>query len=163
MLFLILDLSIISVLKLLHNLLPPTTRLKYKINERNINWKPSIQDSINGMLMFVETESSIEEHISNFSLEHKQKNLTLQPIVIIVMKNELPIKFFVRIDSITYIQHNILSSIDLCFKAFHVFNLSYPKQSHNVWLFMQKQFYHIKTQYDTPISAVSSLLTDLKK
>lgn len=157
------DLRTISIFKLLHHLLPPNTRSKFKVAEKSVNWKPSIQDSLNSMFLFVETESSIEEKISDLSKEHKAKSLTLQPIVVILMSNEVPTKFFVRIDGTTYIQHNILAAIDLCFKSFHVFNLAYPRQSHNAWIFIQKFFYTITTAYDKTISSVSSLITELNK
>ena len=115
------------------------------------------------MLLFIETEHSLEEQVSNISMDQKNKNLTLQPIIIVLMHSEEPVKFFVRVDATTYIQHTILAAVDLCFKIFHVFNLSYPRQSHNVWTFIQKQFYGITTKYDQPISAVSNLLTEVKQ
>ncbi|KAF0706912.1 Uncharacterized protein FWK35_00032358, partial [Aphis craccivora] len=57
--------------------------------------------------------------------------------------------------------NNIQPSIDVCFKIFHVFNLEYPIECSNVWLFLQVYFYEISTKYDKSCSLVKQICSEL--
>jgi hypothetical protein len=56
--------------------------------------------------------------------------------------------YYIRFYDVSYKVPTILKSIDITFKIFQVLNLSYPMESNNVWLFIQKQLFKITTPYD---------------
>lgn len=39
-------------------------------------------------------------------------------------------------------------AFDICFKIYHVFNIEYPIESIDVWIFIQTFFYNLYTKYD---------------
>jgi len=60
----------------------------------------------------------------------------IQPCLLIVGTISEPSQIMVYFDNIRYKVFSIVRGIDICFKIFHVFNLEYPIQSLNVWLFI---------------------------
>jgi hypothetical protein len=49
----------------------------------------------------------------------------------------------------------------MCFKIFHVFNVEYPIESNDVWLFIQTFFYNIKTKYDKSNVIIQQISVEL--
>ena len=50
-----------------------------------------------------------------------------------------------------------LEALDLTFKFYRVFNLSFPIDCEHLWMIIQKSVYEIETPLDKKISSVSSL------
>jgi len=59
-----------------------------------------------------------------------------------------PKQILVYFDNIEYKIFSAYKAFDVCFKIFHVFNVEYPLESGDVWLFIQTFFYNIQTKYD---------------
>lgn len=54
-----------------------------------------------------------------------------------------------------------LMAIDVCFKIFHVFNVSYPPESEQIWYVIQLSLYKFSTKYDKQISYVMPIINSL--
>lgn len=67
----------------------------------------------------------------------KNQSTSIQPCILIVGSLLYPKQVMVYFDDVKYKIITILKAIDVCFKIFHVFNLEYPLESYNVWLFLQ--------------------------
>lgn len=50
---------------------------------------------------------------------------------------------FVIIDGLALEHETLLQAMDVCFKAFFVFDIEYPKQCEHVWEFLQAVIYEI--------------------
>lgn len=152
------DLNNFKVFEVLHYLLPPGNRYRLKTSSGSSMYKPSIQDSISAMFLVVTTEAEVKEKLYRRSEECKSKGSTLQPLIIIVLECGIVNACFTNIDDILYKHHSVLSALNSCFSIFHVLNLSYPRECHNVWYFIQHYLYNIKTKYDKPVSCVANLM-----
>ena len=53
---------------------------------------------------------------------------------------------FVIIDGQALEQEKLLQTIDVCFKAFYIFDIEYPKKCRHVWEFLQSTIYGIPLQ-----------------
>lgn len=68
-----------------------------------------------------------------------------EPFLLSIGKNKYDVvDVIVYFDGIYYKCNTFLHALETCFKIYMVFNIEYPKASHNVWLFIQTYFYKIK-------------------
>lgn len=63
---------------------------------------------------------------------------------------------------IFYKRKCIIRAIDICFKAFHVFQLNYPLASEHLWILIQKGIYNFDTKWDTTIPFIAHILNKIK-
>lgn len=95
-----------------------------------------------------------------------QNNQTVQPYIILVGKLEKIQEIYFCLDSTLFQLNTVLEAIDVCFKAFFVFQLHYPVDSQHIWFLIQRGIYEIVTKQDVifpSIEFVMSKLTRLKK
>jgi len=87
--------------------------------------------------------------------------LSIQPFLIIVgsIKNVHVQDVYVCIDNELYKVEGLLQGLDICFKAFHVFNLKYPLTSEHLWILIQKGIYNIN--FDAHIISIEHVLKQL--
>ncbi|KAE9542344.1 hypothetical protein AGLY_003471, partial [Aphis glycines] len=150
------------IMYLLHSVLIPTSR---KVT-RDENGKKSyikyvIKDSQNSIIKITETASEMEALLKKMT----QKEGPIQPCILIVGTLFDPKQILIYFDTVKYMTFTILKAFDVCFKIFHVFNVEYPHESEDIWLFLQKVFYNIHNKYDkscTLIKQISSELTSTR-
>lgn len=94
--------------------------------------------------------------------ECKQRGITRQPQVLVLRDDQLGrlgrSNAFVIIENLTYPIDSVVKAIDVCFKAFFVFNAEYPKEALDPWTFIQKGVYDIVTVYDEESARVKEVL-----
>lgn len=147
------------VLYLLHALFSPPTKKTYINSDGNkCMIKFSIKDSQNSYVIVANTALELEEKLK----ARKSSNNPIQPCLLIVGTIINPSEIMVYFDELKYKFFSIVKAIDLCFKIYHVFNLEYPLESINVWLFIQRYFYNIKLQCDKPYPIINQIIYELK-
>lgn len=92
---------------------------------------------------------------------HENK-LCLQPFIVAVGSEEMVSHFFVVLDTAKYRFESVVTAVDFCYKLHFVLNLEYSPFCVQVWTFVQKYFYGMKTKYDATFTTVTSALSDLK-
>lgn len=142
----------------MHFVLKPSGKINVK--DKKI-WKFTINDSIQSFIIEVQDPSQITEKIQNAKEFCISKNIKLQPYIIYINNNEA--QFCVVYDNIYYSFDNFLVALDICFKIFFVFKLTYPKQSEKFWLFIQKKLYDITTKYDNLTPDLIDLICQIDK
>lgn len=116
---------------------------------RKNHWKPTIQDSIESMVLFGSQISDIQRVLEDKKAHCLAHGLTVQPFIMVIGVNSNNIEqFFVIIEDTKYKFTTFLKALDLVFKTFQVLNLQYPKESELVYTFVQKYVYNIETPYD---------------
>jgi len=147
------------VLYVLHALFVPTSKMTYTdSNVKKCLQKFSIKDSQNSFFIVSNTVVEIEEKLK---IRRNNKN-PIQPCLLIVGTIPNPSQILVYFDETKYKFFSIVKAMDMCFKIYHVFNIEYPLQSLNVWLFIQRFFYNIKLQSDKPCPLVNQIISELK-
>lgn len=62
--------------------------------------------------------------------------IKVQPFIFIIGDDIFKIReLYIYFDIIIYKLHTLLKCIDVCFKIFIVFNMQYPADCKNVWVF----------------------------
>ena len=96
--------------------------------------------------------------------KYSKIGIQVQPFIIVVGPSLSEITgFYVNVEETRYRFESILAAVDLCFKSFHVLHVEYPKASEQVWFFLQKVVYNIKTKWDKSISSVATLVAAVKQ
>lgn len=108
--------------------------------------------------MVANTVVELEENMK----ARKQKNVPIQPCMLIVGTIINPSQIIIYFDEIKYKFFSVIKAIDLCFKIYHVFNIEYPIESLNVWLFIQRYFFNIKSKYDKSCPIIQQIISELK-
>ena len=68
---------------------------------------------------------------------------------------------YLFINEVEYEIQDFRTSLDLCFKSYHVLNAQYPVQVEQVMLFLQLGLYKFSTQWDKKIINVIELINDM--
>lgn len=71
-------------------------------------------------------------------------------------------EIYVCVDETLYTVDSIIRAIDICFKAFHVFQLNCPLASDHLWILIQKGIYNFETKWDTSIPFIAHILNKIK-
>lgn len=123
-------------LRQLPALLPPTT---YKVGRgRGVKVvRHTIQE---GSLAFIDHKPP---GINMVEYLHEAKESKPYPHILTLGNDQSAFQAFVIIAGQALEQETLLQAIDVCFKAFFVFDIKYPKQCEHVWEFIQTVIYEI--------------------
>lgn len=114
--------------------------------------------------MHVSTANDLYIAVKKLTDDSVASKTTVQPIICVVGTDLSDIQdFYVYYFNTYYKLPNIMKSIDVCFKIFHVFNLKYPLECSAVWNLIQKYIYDIHTDYDEKTALLETLIADLKQ
>jgi len=143
---------------LLHSVLIPSSRkVTRDENGKKSIVKYGIKDSQNSVIKICETASEMETLLKNMV----QTEGPIQPCILIVGSLFEPKQIMIYFDTIKYMVFTILKAFDVCFKIFHVFNVEYPHESEDIWLFLQTFFYDIHTKYDKSCALIKQISSEL--
>jgi len=119
--------------------------------------KFSIRNSLNYFRQIAQTAAEMEAQLQIIITGRGP----IQPFILVVGSLLDPKQILVYFDNIKYKMFSVLKAFDTCFKIFHVFNLEYPIESANVWLFIQTYFYNITTKYDKSCALIKQITAEL--
>lgn len=143
---------------LLHSIFIPTSRkVTIDDNGKKSYTKYSIKDSQNTFIKICETAADMEVLIGKLG----QKG-PIQPCILVVGSLIDPKQILVYFDNIKYMIFSSSKAFDICFKIYHVFNIEYPMESMDVWLFIQTFFYNLYTKYDKTSSLLKQVIAELR-
>ena len=144
---------------MLHCIIKPTTIAVEKKQNSKIHKKYSIADSQQSFLKIFKEPSDVQEFFAN-NKEHTQ------PFVFAFGESIYDIEkaeFYVYCDNIKYKFNNFLRAFESCFKLYHIFNLTYPKESFNFWTFVQVFFFNINLKCDKKNATVKTTISMLNR
>lgn len=72
-----------------------------------------------------------------------------------------PSQSFVIVDGLAIEASSLLKAVDICFKAFFVLDVCYPKQCHTTWEFIQKFFYKMGEGKEKSVVKCSKVFVSL--
>ncbi|CAH0381277.1 unnamed protein product, partial [Bemisia tabaci] len=144
----------ISAFKILLFLLPqPGFAKKY--------WRPSRMESYESIFLEVDSSKSYKEMLSRRKEKLSAVGLRVQPLVVVLKKDDGGVSIFVTIDDYELKCSNVLDAFDLCFKLIHVLNLDYPAEAQSAYLFIQKYCYKIQPKEPRILPSVAALAASL--
>lgn len=134
----------VKILLGIHAYITPTQRIKLEkvdnLGKKNAH-KCTIKDSQESFLHVSNNIQQMEEYI----IFRKSKAESIQPFVIGIGDEKKKLntfeQFYLYLDGEKLMFNNILRAVDICFKAFYLFNLEYPVASDNFWTFIDSCFY----------------------
>lgn len=141
----------------MHYLFPPA-----KTSTENCTWTPSIPDSKNSFFKLV-TKSSMKREIDKRNIVRSLKKIDHHPMIFGIGASLEEIdEFAVVISDVIYFEFTtFIDALDVAFKVFNIFNLKFPPESVNFWIFLNEMFY--KTDIKTKsCPKLKSLLTNFE-
>lgn len=120
-------------------------------------WKSSIPDGIKGVFLEIGDINNITKTYEDFCNDSCQLIGSCPPVIGITNDK----KYYVIVEGNNYPIDTIRDSLQMIFKIFYVYNLTYayPSQSTDFYYFIQEYFYEI--QADMKKSQISSLISQL--
>lgn len=139
----------------------PSAAKKVK-GSSNRRWKPSKAESKEAFVIHIKDDSCLQVTLQQRHKTVTQRGLTPQPYIAIVGPTLSTIKSYLVIvnPNTFYNLHNILESIDTCFKIIWALNAEYPLDCYGPWYFIQKSFYKLSSPHDKGSTSAESLMTD---
>jgi hypothetical protein len=129
------------------------------------NWRATIIDTIECMLLIIGNESTADIEIKAFEKKLKEKKLPTQAYIIGFGSSydKVGDKFCVRVEDIQYIfdgELALLDCLEMMLKFYHVVNLSYPILNKNVFSFLSAHLLNVPC--NDASSKVAQLIHALK-
>lgn len=155
---------------LLNAILKPTVRIRVKNHQSSTStptnekyyYHPTIKDAQDSMIIVVPSMSEFETVKECKRLKSLEIETKIQPYIVVIGDDKLNLKeFYVCVEGTLLKCSTFIKALDTCLKSFFVFELQYPIESSFVWLFLQKHFYQIDTEYDKKSPAVTELMQSL--
>jgi hypothetical protein len=130
------------------------------------NYKSTMNDTIDCMLLLVVNESTKDIEVQKFESRLKEKKITPQPFIIAFGNSfdKVSNKFCVKVENIQYALESdsaLLDCLDLILKIYHVVNLEYPVLDKNVYLFLSTHFLNVPS--NEKCAKVTNLIKALKQ
>lgn len=148
---------------LLHAVIQPKVRTSVQSKE-NKKKRITIKEAKDNFVLHIKQICDFQTEIDKLKARCCEEKTTLQPLIIVVGENHLNLsEFYVYFDEVKFKLFNFVSSLDLCFKIFHVFNVKYPENCEGVWNFFQKYFFNYLDTDESIFPNVCGLVSYLKK
>lgn len=145
---------------LLAYLLPSSVIFLKKGSKR---WKPSFAECREAYFINVNNLSDIETDIQRLYDRCKQNDLPRRPFLIGIGPdfNELK-EFLVYFEDVYYRFKTFLKALDVCFKIFKTYNLSFPREAAGPWNLIAHCLYGLDVDGDYYQSKINRLSTQLR-
>lgn len=148
----------IRVLETIHHLLPPVlqcvvysddhimgaTKPAWKeppgVTRKNTKFK--LSDSIRSIVLLCKANPN--EKIASLAYEKHKKGLHFHPLIVVIMKQGVPSKFWLYYNSVTIVVPTFVEALQALLKHYLVFNFQYPAESSKVCQFLVHYFFGIK-------------------
>lgn len=114
------------------------------------------KDAQNAFLVICATEVMYKEM---YDMKVKQQS-SVPPCISIIGTMLDPKEVFIDFENVTYKVNTVAKAIDICFKAYHVFNFEYPPAARLTWQFINAYFFGIKDSNTYP--AVHTVIKDIR-
>ncbi|XP_055914007.1 uncharacterized protein LOC129947469 [Eupeodes corollae] len=132
----------------LHFFLIPTQKAVKKDNTgKKRVVKFTVHSSQQAFLFLAPSVQEMDNHLEFL----KSKGENIQPFILGLGDNNFNTisNFYVYLDGVKFIFNSFLRAVDICFKAFHLFNLEYPLACSQFWSFIENHFYDMKSSKNT--------------
>lgn len=152
--------------RLIQSLLPPSRISAKKGNpgsSADVQNKPrfyTVNESRNAFLLICSTESEYKEMYDSKVKEES----CVAPYISLIGTIFEPKYFLVDFENITYKIFDFARALDVCFKAYYVFNIAYPDKCADMWDFINQQFFKMqdKSNKSKTKPPTFTLLADIK-
>lgn len=139
----------------------PTAR--FKDDAGNTKRKATIKDAEESFTIFLTSINNYQITLNKLVEKYYAARLTLQPFIIVVGESKYKVNsFYIYLNGTLYKTNSYIEALDLCFKIFFVFKISYPEISKGCWTFIQKYFYEISLNIDSKQTSIALLINSLK-
>ncbi|KAJ8671522.1 hypothetical protein QAD02_002781 [Eretmocerus hayati] len=154
------DARVAASLMALSHFLPPKFSKKY---DKESGYKPSVQSAKETMVRMPTISGDLSSARTEVIQQAAKMREKVQPYIIIVGELKAINDIFVNVDDTLYQVSSVLEAIEICFKAFFVFNLEFPYDSEHLRLLFQRGIYDITTDHDVDYPFLSHILDKLPK
>lgn len=127
-----------------------------KVATKKKTWTPTILDSQDAFLQEVQNSNSIVAKMKGQKALSDIRGIPDHPIIFEVANSET-IDYFVCVCNTTYDCASLIEAVDVTFKFYVLFNLPFPPQCINFWLFLNQIFYKINLPQEAKAKMISVL------
>lgn len=141
------------VIRLIQSLLP-ASRTKGQKKKRFY----SNNESRDAFMVICKTEVEYKEHYDNKVTNES----AVPPYISIIGSLQDPSAIMCDFENMNFKFFSLAKAIDICFKAYHLFNIVYPEACALMWQFLNRQFYELNDKEEKINPVTHMLLKDIK-
>lgn len=93
--------------------------------------------------------------------EIAQIEKALNPLIIVGTTNNIPVCYYLSLFDIAYHFESFTTCFDAIFKSYFVFNIPFPPEVNNIYIFIQHYVYMIYTTKDKLVNKVLKYINTL--
>lgn len=134
--FSLIDSISIQIFCVINSLLPPARITKNSAIKKKFY---TAIESWNAFVVVCRTEVEYKEMYD----EKVKRESAIPPFISVIGSMDDPHYFMVDFENITYKLYSFAKAIDVCLKAYYIFNLAYPEACQHMWTFINRQFYQL--------------------
>ncbi|XP_063993638.1 uncharacterized protein LOC135171188 [Diachasmimorpha longicaudata] len=138
------------------HLLAQNVHPKKKINK---NWKPSIPDCQDSILVSTQSVQTIDEAVEARGIIAKTRRTLVKPFILVIGSTIASVTHvYACLGGVKYEVPTVLQALDIVFKAFTLSKIDFPAESQTIWSLIKKAVYDISIE---PDSIVAEICTNL--
>lgn len=111
---------------------------------------------------FFQTATDVHVTIENRRIYSLQKNVTLQPFMLVAGSKDTGYSFYCVVNDILYPTESAVKTLDVTFKVIFALDLKYQVECRHVWTCIQKLLYNIDTGNDRFSISTDSVISKIK-
>lgn len=152
-----LDSSAAMVFRLMQNILPYSRIKRTKPSDPKRRFY-SVNESQDSFILTCATETEYKQKYD----EKVNTESSVAPFMTLIGTLENYRYIMVDFDNITYKFHSLAKAIDICFKAYHLFNIEYPEKCEAMWDLINREFYNLPCTTTQTKPPTYMLLSEIK-
>ncbi|XP_062710812.1 uncharacterized protein LOC134288897 [Aedes albopictus] len=126
-------------------------------------WKPSLVESSESTILHLRTLADYETELSRLSRQNLLRGLPDYPVIVVVGPSiEQVNQFFVSYKDIAYKAETFIKALDITFKVYKAYGISFPIEANGPWNFMAYMFYDFEPPENGNKARILTLATHLR-
>ncbi|XP_062714297.1 uncharacterized protein LOC109409342 [Aedes albopictus] len=126
-------------------------------------WKPSLVESSESTILHLKTLADYETELSRLSRQNLLRGLPDYPVIVVVGPSiEHVNQFFVSYKDIAYKAETFIKALDITFKVYEAYGISFPSEANGPWSFMAYVFYDFEPPENGNKARILTLATHLR-
>ncbi|XP_062539150.1 uncharacterized protein LOC134207445 [Armigeres subalbatus] len=126
-------------------------------------WKPSHREVAESSIIFLKSLIDFETELSRLSNQNRKRGLPDYPVIVVVGEGITSVgQFFVCFKDIAYKAETFLKAVDITFKIYTAYGITFPPEATGPWQFIASYLYDFEIPDDCHRARILTLTSTLR-
>lgn len=128
-----------------------------------IKWKPSLREVCDSTIIFLNSLTDYETELSRLCQQNRKRGLPDYPVIVVVGEGiTIANQFIVCFKDISYKAETFLKALDITFKIYKAYGISFPLEAIGPWQFIASYLYDFDIPDDSYKARILTLISTLR-